>query len=220
MTCSRIEKLLPLYVGGDLPERKARAVAQHLAACPNCRRTADAYAASVEALRDAGAQTPPGQDWRACWRAVDARLVDNLRRRRVTLLPASFDAGRLARAAAMFLLALGLGILVGWHLKSRTDRAAPGRVEVAVPAPPQAVEVAEEQGSEPSAPDAEAAVAKRKQGPARKLFVIDELVSPGLVFDPRATPGSAQQFRRVGARTPRYGYYMDNIQLIGEHRRR
>lgn len=217
MRCSRVEKLLPLYVGDDLPERKARAVAEHLATCSRCQRSAAAYASAVQSLRDAGAVEPPGDDWQQCWRAVDAQLMEALRLRRVTVLPGSPEPGSLLRAAAALLLALGVGILVGWHLKPE-----PAPVEVAAPTPasPQPSLVAEGPGSEPSPPQAEAALAKRKRGPARKLFVIDELVSPGLVFDPRGAAGQTRSVTPVGATTRRYGYYMDNIQLIGADSRR
>ncbi len=44
MTCRAARRLLPLYVGGDLNEAKASAVAGHLAACAACRTEVEAFA--------------------------------------------------------------------------------------------------------------------------------------------------------------------------------
>ena len=52
MSCKRFEWLIALYVEGDLPERRARNVERHLAACAECRRFAEELKASQGALKD------------------------------------------------------------------------------------------------------------------------------------------------------------------------
>jgi hypothetical protein len=43
MNCTRAEKLLPLYAGGDLPPREAEAASAHIVGCEACRRLAAEY---------------------------------------------------------------------------------------------------------------------------------------------------------------------------------
>lgn len=50
MNCNKIEKLLPLYVGGDLPGRDASQVASHLSSCEGCRAVAEEFEASQQRL--------------------------------------------------------------------------------------------------------------------------------------------------------------------------
>ena len=50
MSCDRNERLIPLFVEGDLPARKAARVHRHLAECVACRATAEAFRASREWL--------------------------------------------------------------------------------------------------------------------------------------------------------------------------
>ncbi|HYO91436.1 MAG TPA: zf-HC2 domain-containing protein [Pyrinomonadaceae bacterium] len=50
MNCTKIEKLLPLYVGGDLSGRDASHVASHLSSCDGCRAIAQEFEASRERL--------------------------------------------------------------------------------------------------------------------------------------------------------------------------
>ena len=51
MTCRRIRKLLPLFVGGDLPVRQSRRVESHIARCDDCRRERGVYAESLRSAR-------------------------------------------------------------------------------------------------------------------------------------------------------------------------
>jgi hypothetical protein len=46
MNCPRVEQLLPLYSGGDLPSPQMNAVRAHLAACAPCQQLAAEFAAS------------------------------------------------------------------------------------------------------------------------------------------------------------------------------
>lgn len=51
MTCRAVRRALPLLSGDDLAVRKAARVRAHLAACADCRREAEEYAAAREAVR-------------------------------------------------------------------------------------------------------------------------------------------------------------------------
>jgi hypothetical protein len=55
MNCTRVEKLLPLYAGGDLPPRVAEAASAHLVDCEACRRLAAEYEQSRSWLVSAAA---------------------------------------------------------------------------------------------------------------------------------------------------------------------
>lgn len=52
MNCTKIEKLLPLYVEGDLTEREASEVRSHLSSCNFCRNLSEEFAASQERIRN------------------------------------------------------------------------------------------------------------------------------------------------------------------------
>jgi hypothetical protein len=51
MNCTHIEKILPLYAGGDLGGKDESAVAAHLRSCDGCRLLAEGYRRSQEILR-------------------------------------------------------------------------------------------------------------------------------------------------------------------------
>lgn len=52
MNCTGIEKLLPLYVEGDLSGPEAGRVGSHLSSCDDCRAIAEEFAVSQERLRN------------------------------------------------------------------------------------------------------------------------------------------------------------------------
>src|SRR5215475_9009966 len=56
MRCTHAEKLIPLFVGGDLPAREADALRRHLESCANCRWLAAEFEESRDWLR--GFATP------------------------------------------------------------------------------------------------------------------------------------------------------------------
>jgi anti-sigma factor RsiW len=51
MNCKGLEKLIALYVEGDLPEAKGRAVAEHLKICGHCQKFAEKLKASQALLK-------------------------------------------------------------------------------------------------------------------------------------------------------------------------
>lgn len=48
MNCKQVEELLPLYAGGDLEEKRATLVTEHLQTCVACARVADEYCEAVQ----------------------------------------------------------------------------------------------------------------------------------------------------------------------------
>ena len=215
MRCSRVRDLLPLYAGGDLPERKARTLVEHLAACAECQQEAEGHQDAVGALRRASAQPPPQGDWLACWQAVEPSLEQQRPSGRIIRLPTALAAGRWLRAAAMLLFALGIGIVIG-----RGFRPEAREMVAAVQEEPETVKVAKGAVTATASPKSEALIAKREQGPARRLFALDELVSPGVPFGPVRVYDPSRSGVPASSRTRRHGYYMDNIQLIGADQRR
>jgi Putative zinc-finger len=68
MKCQVVERLLPLFVEGDLPRRKAGRVRVHLDGCPACRALGEEFRQSQQWLR---ASAPP---------AVSGQRLELLRR--------------------------------------------------------------------------------------------------------------------------------------------
>lgn len=52
MNCKDVQKVLPLYVGGDLKERRARLVKAHVQTCADCAGLADEYHESRQLLME------------------------------------------------------------------------------------------------------------------------------------------------------------------------
>jgi len=70
MNCKRFERLIALYVEGDLAERQVRKVEFHLAGCAACRRFADELKASQGAMKDLRHETICETDLQAMHRRV------------------------------------------------------------------------------------------------------------------------------------------------------
>ena len=215
MRCWHVRDLLPLYAGGDLPDRKVRAVAEHLATCAECQQEAESHQEAVAAIRRTSAQPPSEGDWLECWQAVEPTLEHQRPSGRIIRLPISFDAGRWLRAAAMLLIAMGVGILIGRGLRPQARETV-----ASVPEATETVAVVQRAVTATVSPKSEALVAERKQGPARRLFALDELVSPGVPFGAVRVHDPSRSVVPASSRTRRHGYYMDNIQLIGTDQRR
>jgi hypothetical protein len=97
VNCARASELIPLHVAGDLPARRAQAVAQHLDACAQCRTTADEYAAS-RAWLQTGAQPVFADAFYDDIRAAVLRQIKQAQHPAPFF--ASFNARRLAYVAA------------------------------------------------------------------------------------------------------------------------
>jgi hypothetical protein len=86
MSCDPISKLVPLYVEGDLPGRRAERVRSHLAECLSCRALLEGYRASQRSLH-AAARGPE----------IAGSTLENFRRavwRRIGALPPRSALGR------------------------------------------------------------------------------------------------------------------------------
>jgi len=85
MTCESVEKVLPLYVEGDLSRRRMEAVRSHIADCPACRELCGDFRVSQRALRmwaGSGATSIGGamlDDLRkSLWRRIEAEPVPGM----------------------------------------------------------------------------------------------------------------------------------------------
>ena len=72
MNCTQIERLIPLYIGGDLPAEDETTVRHHLASCEQCEMIACEFAESRDWLRGF---TPP---------QFDQPVLDEMRERVMT----------------------------------------------------------------------------------------------------------------------------------------
>jgi len=201
MKCAQVEKRLPLYAGGDLPEDEVAEVAEHIQACPDCRRAANGYDAAVQALREAGQEEPPAGDWRECWQAIEGRLDDQRPARNVIRLASRIPTRRILKAAAIFLLALGIGVIVGLSLRP-------------APAPPKVAEVQPSTMPQQAPEHAKKAeVLAKREG--EKLLTIEDLLGPGVTVGDEQPRRRFQPVAPVVLTGPRRGYYMDNVELVG-----
>jgi hypothetical protein len=85
MSCDPMRRVIPLYVEGDLPGRRAERVRRHLEDCLSCRSLLEGYKASQRALHAVGA--PP----------IAGGTLDELRRtvwKRIATLPPRSAFGR------------------------------------------------------------------------------------------------------------------------------
>ncbi len=94
MNCRAFERLIALDVEGDLPQSQGRAVAEHLLACPSCRKFTESLKTSQSLLKDLG-QEP-----------VDDQILAEVRRRvRIGLAseqePKGFPVWRLVLGAGL-----------------------------------------------------------------------------------------------------------------------
>jgi hypothetical protein len=130
MNCGRTRRLLPLFAGGDLPERKTRRVRKHLEACADCRRELEAYRKALGAVADAVRESPAG-DWTPGeWRAVMDRVAKEKPepRDRAAAAPAMTPKWVPAFAsAATIVVAVAIGLLLK-DSPIRTAGTQPGLV--------------------------------------------------------------------------------------------
>jgi hypothetical protein len=126
MRCTRVEKLLPLHVAGDLDGRRARAVANHLATCEACRRTASDYDASRDLLR--AATLPPDFDG-AFYEEIRSSVLDRIRRDRTLAPPpssifASLFNARFAYAASLAFVIIAATLALYSYTRRTSDDGA------------------------------------------------------------------------------------------------
>ena len=141
MNCRRVEQLLPLYVGGDVSERRARGVDAHLRACDACRRLADEHRRTRELLQAYDAPEFGGEFFASVRGAVLEELAQGAARpsslQRLYALVGREPHGRppispRAFTFAALLLAVACGLIL---LTARRERPAAESAQ-SVGAPP------------------------------------------------------------------------------------
>jgi len=144
MTCRKMDKALPLFVGRDLDPARMKEVAEHLAACDRCRGLHAELAAGRAFLEASPAAPLSEADDAALRRAVWSRIETGAGR------PAPGAAGRLILASAG-LLAAALAAILVVHARPESTRA-PGRSGGAPREEPAVAALPAPVREEPSAP--------------------------------------------------------------------
>ena len=105
MNCRRAAKIIPLYAGGELSEKKARRLERHLEGCPDCRRKADDFRAVRTEFLAAAAREE--RDWpEAEWKRLMARIKALTPPRQALPLGMRLKPAWVYGAAVLLLLAL------------------------------------------------------------------------------------------------------------------
>ncbi|HEU0050273.1 MAG TPA: zf-HC2 domain-containing protein [Nitrososphaera sp.] len=117
MNCNRFEKLIALYVEGDLSKRKNRRVEKHLNTCPACRQVTRELTRSQKVLRSLGHESIDSKVFESIQDRVLDQLVSANDRVNHTLwypIPWSWRWTKTA-VAGLFLL---IGALAVWNIRS------------------------------------------------------------------------------------------------------
>jgi hypothetical protein len=172
MSCRRVEKLMPLYAAGDLPQGwRNRAVAAHVARCASCAALAEEFRASREWVREAAAVPEFGDDF---YERLRAGVLDEINRdprpaapgRFAPLFTATFARPRLAYAASLTLAACAVALALDAF---RGADESQGGVAAFVPPPSASVNgAAHEPSPAPTPPGAAARERQREQQPAHE----------------------------------------------------
>ncbi len=100
-SCARIKKLIPLCGAGELSAKERVMVEEHLNQCPACQKELDSY----NSLRDTLASAKAPEQTPQFWREYEDEIITKIQRTRQL----SFGMPLLVRAAAVFVIGLGLG---------------------------------------------------------------------------------------------------------------
>lgn len=117
---------LAAYATGELPPPHRGRVERFLAACPACRREAEAYAVVSAGLRRSGRAVLTPEEAAAFWPAVERRIRRGVpaagHPTRPSLRELFWDYPRLSLAsaatAALLVVGLALGPLINWGLRA------------------------------------------------------------------------------------------------------
>lgn len=138
-TCERDLAQLGAHVLGGLPDDEARALDDHLASCPHCRREVDDLAAVRSALDEVPPEAfldgPPNDADLLLARTLARARTEGRGARRIRLLV----TGVAAAAAALALLGAGVALGRGGERRVLVERP---QVATSAPAPPAGTRVA------------------------------------------------------------------------------
>jgi anti-sigma factor RsiW len=124
MNCTVWEERVALHAGGDLPRAEVTEVEAHLAACDGCRRVAAMYGSGLELLREAHGEPIAA----AHYAAVRARVLEELRRPRLSAWRRVWVGG-LAAAAAVVLMLLPRPVQTPERIEIAAIRPAAPQIE-------------------------------------------------------------------------------------------
>ena len=118
MNCKDVQELLPLYVGGDLEERRAKMVTAHLQSCTECAGSANEYHETRQLLQ----QFAPAPFNEAVYAGIRQRVLREIEREStapgLTRLLESLFRPRLRWAVATALL-LAVAVFAFYFIASR-----------------------------------------------------------------------------------------------------
>jgi hypothetical protein len=121
MNCRRAGKMIPLYAGGELSDKKARRLERHLEECADCRKILEEFRDALAALRAAARRDE--HDWpEAEWKSLMTQIGTPPPLRRAVPLGISPIPARAYGAAAVLIAGLTLVFL-------RTRLFPPGPVQ-------------------------------------------------------------------------------------------
>jgi hypothetical protein len=152
--CGRVEPLLALAAGGDLPAAQSRLVEEHLLVCEGCRRSLAAFDATVHTIRELPASPFSPTENAELRRRVWSRIEHDRSGAVFGRGGFSWKTAGLAAAAALALLAL----LLPWRPARPSAPPAPGDRIAAAPPPVTAVLPL----SKPAAPAPAPRIARRR----------------------------------------------------------
>jgi hypothetical protein len=133
LECGRLEPLLALAAGGDLPTAQSLLLEEHLRGCEGCRRSLAAFDATVHTIRELPASPFSPNENAELRRRVWSRIEHDRRRTTFGRRGLSWNTAALAAAAALALLAL----LLPWR-PTRHPAPPAGRDRIAAVSPPAA----------------------------------------------------------------------------------
>jgi len=132
MRCARVRKMINDDLDGVLAPEKKAALDSHLQSCPDCRDLGRDFAAIVEKARNLTVLEPTS----SAWASIAARVREAEREKRVRARERKFTvdvlrpAGlRYALAAALALVIIGSGVLVGLRGRGENARAREGSMD-------------------------------------------------------------------------------------------
>lgn len=115
MSCRRFEKLIALFVEGDLPDRRVRNVERHLADCAQCRVFAEELKESQAGVRALGREAVPQDALEAVRKSVMGKVagtrVVSATARQVSPFAARFNQVTISFCVAALLIAASVAFL-------------------------------------------------------------------------------------------------------------